>query len=84
MHPSLWLTKPENVGPVGRHEKLRFIGVMISRQPFKTSDLDEGTYFVGQGHYMLEVLERVSTSMHCKTRNTPGEPESFSKDKKQK
>eukprot|EP00975_Prorocentrum_lima_P053832 11296060-Prorocentrum_lima.AAC.1 len=35
----------------------------------------------GQGHYILEVLERFSSSMHYKTRNTPGEPESFSKNK---
>eukprot|EP00975_Prorocentrum_lima_P042660 8960752-Prorocentrum_lima.AAC.1 len=46
--------------------------------------MDKGTYFVGQGHYMLEVLERFSSSMHYKTRNTPGEPESFSNNKKQK
>eukprot|EP00975_Prorocentrum_lima_P049866 10433492-Prorocentrum_lima.AAC.1 len=43
--------------------------------------MDEGTYFVGHGCYILEVLERFSSSMHYKTRNTPGEPESFSKNK---
>eukprot|EP00975_Prorocentrum_lima_P062313 12884975-Prorocentrum_lima.AAC.1 len=39
--------------------------------------MHEGTYFVGQGHYILVVLERFSSSMHNKTRNTPGEPEPF-------
>eukprot|EP00975_Prorocentrum_lima_P060149 12612138-Prorocentrum_lima.AAC.1 len=51
------MSKPQNLGPLERHEKLKFIGVMISRQPTKTNDLEEGTYFVGQGHYILEVLE---------------------------
>eukprot|EP00975_Prorocentrum_lima_P062622 12886630-Prorocentrum_lima.AAC.1 len=69
---------------MARHEKLKFIGVMISRQPSKTNDMDEGTFFVGQGHYILEVPERFSSSMHYKTQNTPGEPESFSNNKKQK
>eukprot|EP00975_Prorocentrum_lima_P034585 7270621-Prorocentrum_lima.AAC.1 len=33
--------------------------------------------FIGvQGHYVLEVLERFSSSMHYKPRSTPGEPES--------
>eukprot|EP00975_Prorocentrum_lima_P050730 10629747-Prorocentrum_lima.AAC.1 len=50
---------------------------MISRQPTTTNDLEEGTYYVGQGHYVLEVLERFSSSMHYKPRSTPGEPESF-------
>eukprot|EP00975_Prorocentrum_lima_P036118 7598087-Prorocentrum_lima.AAC.1 len=39
--------------------------------------MEEGTYFVGQGHYILEVLERFSSSMHYKTRNTLGEQESL-------
>eukprot|EP00975_Prorocentrum_lima_P037907 7975711-Prorocentrum_lima.AAC.1 len=51
------MSNPEHLGPVDRHEKLKFIGVMISRQPSKTNEMDEGTYFVGQGHYILEVLE---------------------------
>eukprot|EP00975_Prorocentrum_lima_P001571 339029-Prorocentrum_lima.AAC.1 len=46
--------------------------------------MDEGTYFVGQGHYYLEVLERFSSSMPYKTWNTPGEPGSFSDNKKHK
>eukprot|EP00975_Prorocentrum_lima_P010062 2144812-Prorocentrum_lima.AAC.1 len=46
--------------------------------------MDEGTYFVGQGHYIVEVLETLSSSMHYKTPNTPGEPESFSNNKKHK
>eukprot|EP00975_Prorocentrum_lima_P071120 12935930-Prorocentrum_lima.AAC.1 len=50
-----WVTSsPEHLGPLDRHEKLEFLGVMISRQPRKTNDKEEGTYFVGQGHYMLE------------------------------
>eukprot|EP00975_Prorocentrum_lima_P025305 5312870-Prorocentrum_lima.AAC.1 len=44
--------------------------------------MDEGTYFVGQGYHTLEVLERFNSSMHYKHRNTPGEPESFSNNKK--
>eukprot|EP00975_Prorocentrum_lima_P065486 12903745-Prorocentrum_lima.AAC.1 len=75
------MSKPRPLGPLGRHEKLKFIGVMISRQSTKTNELEEGTYFVGQGHYVLEVLELFSSSMHYKTRHTPGEPESFAKDK---
>eukprot|EP00975_Prorocentrum_lima_P028111 5907181-Prorocentrum_lima.AAC.1 len=43
--------------------------------------MEDGTYLVGQGHCMLEVLERFSSSMHYEARNTPGEPESFSKNK---
>eukprot|EP00975_Prorocentrum_lima_P031013 6511859-Prorocentrum_lima.AAC.1 len=34
--------------------------------------MEEGTYFVGQGHYVLEVLERFSFSMHYKPGSTPG------------
>eukprot|EP00975_Prorocentrum_lima_P008260 1764983-Prorocentrum_lima.AAC.1 len=44
---------------------------MVSRQPSGIGDHEEGTFFVGQGHYMLEVLERFSSSMHYKHRNTP-------------
>eukprot|EP00975_Prorocentrum_lima_P044159 9259350-Prorocentrum_lima.AAC.1 len=33
-------SKPEHVGPLDRHEKLKFIGVMISRQPTRTKDMD--------------------------------------------
>eukprot|EP00975_Prorocentrum_lima_P004890 1065648-Prorocentrum_lima.AAC.1 len=58
------MSKPEHLGPLDRHEKLKFLGVMISRLPTRTKDMEEGTYFVGQGHYVLEVLERFSSSMH--------------------
>eukprot|EP00975_Prorocentrum_lima_P039707 8343464-Prorocentrum_lima.AAC.1 len=47
------MSKPEHLGTVDRHEKLKFIGVMISRQVSNTNDIDEGTCFVGQGHYIL-------------------------------
>eukprot|EP00975_Prorocentrum_lima_P015196 3221601-Prorocentrum_lima.AAC.1 len=57
---------------------------MISRQPSTVGDHEEGTFFVGQGHYVLEVLERSSSSMHYKNRNTPGAPESFSNSQKYK
>eukprot|EP00975_Prorocentrum_lima_P057187 11997187-Prorocentrum_lima.AAC.1 len=40
---------------------------MCIRDSTKTNDQEEGTYFVGQGHYVLEVLERLSSSMHYKT-----------------
>eukprot|EP00975_Prorocentrum_lima_P069429 12926359-Prorocentrum_lima.AAC.1 len=33
------MSKPEHLGPVDRHEKLKFVGVMISRQPSKTNDM---------------------------------------------
>eukprot|EP00975_Prorocentrum_lima_P038503 8091728-Prorocentrum_lima.AAC.1 len=69
------MAKPEHLGPVDKHEQLKSIGVMLSRQPSNKGDLDEGTFFVGQGHNVLEVLGRFSSSMHYKTRNTPGEPE---------
>eukprot|EP00975_Prorocentrum_lima_P026530 5579165-Prorocentrum_lima.AAC.1 len=39
------ISKPEHLGPLGRHDKLKFIGVTISRQPTETTDLEEGTYF---------------------------------------
>eukprot|EP00975_Prorocentrum_lima_P012722 2694765-Prorocentrum_lima.AAC.1 len=42
------MSKPEHLGAVDRHEKLKLIGAMISRQPSKANDMDEGTYFVGQ------------------------------------
>eukprot|EP00975_Prorocentrum_lima_P061306 12851484-Prorocentrum_lima.AAC.1 len=71
------MSKPEHLGPVGRYEKLKFIGVMISRKPSTVGGHEEGTFFVGQGHYVLEVLERFSSSMHYKNRTNPGEPESF-------
>eukprot|EP00975_Prorocentrum_lima_P025351 5322967-Prorocentrum_lima.AAC.1 len=29
----LTMAKPEHLGPMDRHQKLKFIGVMISRQP---------------------------------------------------
>eukprot|EP00975_Prorocentrum_lima_P018914 3984942-Prorocentrum_lima.AAC.1 len=32
------MSSPEHLGPLDRHEKLKFIGVMISRQPHKTND----------------------------------------------
>eukprot|EP00975_Prorocentrum_lima_P063894 12894275-Prorocentrum_lima.AAC.1 len=55
---SRWtMTKPEHLGPADKHEELKFIGVMISRQPSTNNDTDAGTFFVGQGHYVLEVLE---------------------------
>eukprot|EP00975_Prorocentrum_lima_P001892 411425-Prorocentrum_lima.AAC.1 len=46
--------------------------------------MDEGTYYEGQGHYILDVLEIFSSSMHYKTRNTLGKPESFSNNNKQR
>eukprot|EP00975_Prorocentrum_lima_P070915 12934754-Prorocentrum_lima.AAC.1 len=55
---------------------------MISRRPSRIGDHEEGTWFVGQGHYVLEVLERFSSSMHYKNRNTPGELEAFSNNQK--
>eukprot|EP00975_Prorocentrum_lima_P048798 10208883-Prorocentrum_lima.AAC.1 len=48
------MSKREHLGPLDRHEKLKFIGVMRSRQPTKANDLEDGIYFVGQGHYVLE------------------------------
>eukprot|EP00975_Prorocentrum_lima_P018737 3946978-Prorocentrum_lima.AAC.1 len=51
------------------------------KRPQKANNKEEGIYFVGQGHYILEALERFSSSMHYRTRNTLGGPESFSKDK---
>eukprot|EP00975_Prorocentrum_lima_P019801 4166302-Prorocentrum_lima.AAC.1 len=68
------MSKPRHLGPVDRYEKLKVAGVLISRQPTTIQDMDEGTYFVGQGHYTLEVLERFLSSMHYKPRNTPGAP----------
>eukprot|EP00975_Prorocentrum_lima_P027014 5681886-Prorocentrum_lima.AAC.1 len=68
------MSKPEHLGPVDRYEQLKFIGVMISRQPSTLGGHEEGTFFVGQSHHVLEVLERFSSSMHYKNRNTPGEP----------
>eukprot|EP00975_Prorocentrum_lima_P028307 5950349-Prorocentrum_lima.AAC.1 len=65
------MSKPEHLGPVDRYEMLKFIGVMISRQPSQVGGHEEGTCFVGQGHYVLEVLERFSSSMHYKNRTTP-------------
>eukprot|EP00975_Prorocentrum_lima_P027622 5806177-Prorocentrum_lima.AAC.1 len=43
------------------------IGVMISRQPSTIDGHEEGTFFVGQGHYVLEVIEIFSSSMHYKS-----------------
>eukprot|EP00975_Prorocentrum_lima_P003632 792961-Prorocentrum_lima.AAC.1 len=54
----------------------------MSRQPTTIQDMDEGTYFVGQSYNTLDVLERFNSSMHYKPRSTPGEPESFSNNKK--
>eukprot|EP00975_Prorocentrum_lima_P059099 12394058-Prorocentrum_lima.AAC.1 len=52
------MSKPRHLGPADRCEKLQVAGVMISRQPTTIQDMDEGTYFFGQGHYTLEVLEK--------------------------
>eukprot|EP00975_Prorocentrum_lima_P042923 9013412-Prorocentrum_lima.AAC.1 len=38
------MSKPEHVRPMDRHEKLKFIGVMIRRRLIKTNDIEEGTY----------------------------------------
>eukprot|EP00975_Prorocentrum_lima_P055208 11575891-Prorocentrum_lima.AAC.1 len=38
------MSKPEHLGLLPRHEKLKFIGVMISRLPTKTNDMEEGIY----------------------------------------
>eukprot|EP00975_Prorocentrum_lima_P043447 9121380-Prorocentrum_lima.AAC.1 len=40
---------------------------MCIRDRSKTNDIDEGTYFVGQCHSILEVLDRFSSSMHYKS-----------------
>eukprot|EP00975_Prorocentrum_lima_P032549 6835598-Prorocentrum_lima.AAC.1 len=45
--------------------------------------MDEGAYFIGQGCYTQEVLERFNSSMHYKHRNTPRGPESLSNNKRQ-
>eukprot|EP00975_Prorocentrum_lima_P013356 2835208-Prorocentrum_lima.AAC.1 len=42
------MSKPEQLGPVDRHEQLKLIGVMISRQPSRVYGHEEGTSFVGQ------------------------------------
>eukprot|EP00975_Prorocentrum_lima_P008792 1875813-Prorocentrum_lima.AAC.1 len=55
---------------------------MITRAKAKDPEYPEGSYYVGQGAYTLEALDIFSSSMNCKGRTTPGEPESFSKDKK--
>eukprot|EP00975_Prorocentrum_lima_P060979 12787137-Prorocentrum_lima.AAC.1 len=38
------MSKPEHLGPVDRHEKLKFIGVMISRQPSKVDGHEAVSY----------------------------------------
>eukprot|EP00975_Prorocentrum_lima_P038689 8127527-Prorocentrum_lima.AAC.1 len=65
------MSKPEHLGPVDRYDKLTFIGVLISRQPSKVGGHEDGTFFVGQGHYVLEGPERFSSSMQYKNRTTP-------------
>eukprot|EP00975_Prorocentrum_lima_P038971 8186886-Prorocentrum_lima.AAC.1 len=57
------------------------MGVMITRAKAKDAEYPEGSYDVGQGAYTLEVLDIFSSSMNYKGRTTPGEAESFSKDK---
>eukprot|EP00975_Prorocentrum_lima_P003085 677770-Prorocentrum_lima.AAC.1 len=39
------MSKPERVGPLDMHEKLKFIGVMTSRQSTKTNGMEEGADF---------------------------------------
>ena len=77
------MATPEHLGPSDKHDKLKFIGVMITRHPKTTEEFQEGTYFLGQGAYVLEVLERFSSSMGYRSRTTPGEPDSFTKDQKE-
>eukprot|EP00975_Prorocentrum_lima_P046858 9794623-Prorocentrum_lima.AAC.1 len=76
------MSTPEHLGRQHPNEKMKFIGVMITRAKAKDSEYPEGSYYVGQGAYALEVLDIFSSSMNYKGRTTPGEPESFSKGKK--
>eukprot|EP00975_Prorocentrum_lima_P019639 4131872-Prorocentrum_lima.AAC.1 len=39
------MSSPEHLGPRDRHDKLKFTGVMRSRQPHKTNGKEECTYF---------------------------------------
>eukprot|EP00975_Prorocentrum_lima_P002407 527639-Prorocentrum_lima.AAC.1 len=45
---------------------------MITRAKAKASVYPEGSYYVGQGAYTLEVLEIVSSSLNYTGRTTPG------------
>eukprot|EP00975_Prorocentrum_lima_P009687 2064415-Prorocentrum_lima.AAC.1 len=76
------MSTPEHTGPQDPDEKFKFIGVMITRAKAKESEHPEGSYYAGQGAYTLDVLDWFKSSMNYRGRTTPGEPESFSKDKK--
>eukprot|EP00975_Prorocentrum_lima_P067089 12912961-Prorocentrum_lima.AAC.1 len=39
------MSKPEHLGPMDRYERLKFIGLLISRQPSKVGGHEEGTFF---------------------------------------
>eukprot|EP00975_Prorocentrum_lima_P056798 11915172-Prorocentrum_lima.AAC.1 len=45
---------------------------MITRAKSKDPEHPEGSYYVGQGAYTPEVLDRFSSSMDYKGRTTPG------------
>eukprot|EP00975_Prorocentrum_lima_P008032 1717507-Prorocentrum_lima.AAC.1 len=57
------MSTPEHLGPQDPDEKLKVIGVMITRAKAKDSEHSEGSYYVGQGSYTLEVLDIFSSSM---------------------
>eukprot|EP00975_Prorocentrum_lima_P066562 12909900-Prorocentrum_lima.AAC.1 len=65
------MSTPEHLGPQDPYEKLKFIGVVITRAKAKDPEYPEGPYLVGQGAYTLEVLEIFSSSMNCGVKNNP-------------
>eukprot|EP00975_Prorocentrum_lima_P039939 8390972-Prorocentrum_lima.AAC.1 len=55
---------------------------MITRAKAKDSEYLEGSYYADQVACTLVVLEIFSSSMNYRGRTTPGEPGSFSNDRK--
>eukprot|EP00975_Prorocentrum_lima_P007840 1680773-Prorocentrum_lima.AAC.1 len=64
------MSTPEHLGPQDPDEKLKFMGVMITRAKAKDPEHPEGSYYVGQGAYTLKVLDRFSSSMNYRGRTT--------------
>eukprot|EP00975_Prorocentrum_lima_P006038 1303252-Prorocentrum_lima.AAC.1 len=66
------MSTPEHLGPQDPDEKLKFIGVLIAIAKSKDPEYPEGSYYVGQGAYTLDVWDIFSSSLNYKGRTNPG------------
>eukprot|EP00975_Prorocentrum_lima_P015655 3318951-Prorocentrum_lima.AAC.1 len=53
------MSTPDYMGPQDPEENIKFIGVMVTRAKKGYQYFPEGSYYVRQGAYTLEVLQLV-------------------------